>query len=165
MVSFWGEGLPPLLLETRAWWIDLPPRLKQRVEEEEGGRLSWIGGVHAAQHLLLSLLPLHVPLCQHDLITECASPFQRRERPLRLVVVDAVPGGSGMAPRAFVKAQDIIRQALQVISSCECNGVRGCLACTMLPSCREYNVVLCKRAATMILAYVDGAIRAKGMGS
>lgn len=42
-------------------------------------------------------------------------------------------------------------QAIDLIAGCSCTSFRGCPACVQMMSCSEYNVVLDKKAALVIL--------------
>eukprot|EP00750_Incisomonas_marina_P004624 INCI13487.1.p1 GENE.INCI13487.1~~INCI13487.1.p1 ORF type:complete len:732 (-),score=95.36 INCI13487.1:1948-4143(-) len=95
-------SLPPLEIFTRATWIDLVPGDLEAVESR-----GWhfLGGVHAAQHALIRAAMASLPYEDaSDLKTECVAPSQRRERPMRLVVFDATPGGTGLSDQVHFTA-------------------------------------------------------------
>lgn len=161
-------GFPPVHFESIGIWIDLPISIYNKVEEKN---LSWVGGIHAAQHLLRQCVFDAVGGQSADVMTECASPHQERQRPLRLIVVDKTPGGCGVCEAAILKMPSILSRALAIINQCPCDNnncddtcshttnevqsVRGCPACVMDPSCPERNIALCKRAAKIIFEAIQ----------
>lgn len=139
-------SLPPHEFVTSAMWADIPLSVKHELDRDG---LDFLGGQHAAAHAVMAVLPRHVLCDRADLGTECCSPYQTRARPLRTIVYDAVPGGSGIAQAAFDKAASIFQDALDLVRQCPCDD--GCPACLYDLACSEFNIVLDKRAAIKIL--------------
>lgn len=80
---------------------------------------------------------------------ECTSPLEIRYAPLRCVVFDSRPGGSGVTGAAFRNASAVFEAALLLTERCAC--ADGCPLCIFDDGCRESNVVLDKRATVTIL--------------
>ena len=80
---------------------------------------------------------------------ECTSPLEIRYAPLRCVVFDSRPGGSGVTGAAFRNAPAVFEAALLLTERCACDD--GCPLCIYDDGCRESNVVLDKRATVKIL--------------
>ena len=100
---------------------------------------------------MLSIFQLFVVCERADIGTEHPSVFHRRARPLRFLVYDATPGGSGVALSALPRIDAILRTALKVVEQCDCSQRAGCPACTQDARCPEFNQVLDKDAALIIL--------------
>ena len=139
--------LPPHQMDTQGVWVDLPPALAQHVEARGG---SFLGGIHAAAHAVMNVVPLHVVSDRADLATECPSPFQERIRPLRLVLYDAAEGGSGLCQEVFRCMGEVLRMAHRLVRDCPC--AHGCPSCIHDAQCSEYNIVMDKDAGMLILA-------------
>lgn len=68
---------------------------------------------------------------------------------------DAHAGGVGIAAAAFRVIEPVYRDALAMIERCECED--GCPACIHDSRCREFNYVLDKAAAIVVLRSALGA--------
>lgn len=142
--------LPPVEMDTRGVWIDLPPSLAAHVEATGG---DFLGGIHGAAHAIINVIPLFV-LCERtDLGTECPSVYQERARPLRLVIYDDAEGGSGVCREVFPLMERVLAAARDLVAQCQGCGPQGhgCPRCVQDPHCSEYNEVLDKAAALRIL--------------
>lgn len=62
---------PPVIINTRGMWIDLP-LCALEILSEKGYNIA--GSIHAAQHAVLSLLPNVVIASPGDVRTECKAP-------------------------------------------------------------------------------------------
>ena len=60
-------SLPPLRYETRGFWCDVP-KAAQTAADAAG--LDFVGGVHAANHALLAIVPMLVLCDAQDVDTE-----------------------------------------------------------------------------------------------
>lgn len=62
---------PPVVINTRGLWIDLPSRALKILSEKN---YNIAGSIHAAEHAILSLLPNVVITSPGDVRTECKAP-------------------------------------------------------------------------------------------
>lgn len=138
--------MPPLRYDTVAMWSDVDAGVKEVVE---AAGCNFLGGLHGAGHAALAVLPLFLLCDRGDVGTECPSPLQRRARPLRVVLYDTRPGGTGASKHAVRHAAEVWRQALDLVYRCSCQS--GCPACLHDPACREYNHVVDKKATLLVL--------------
>jgi DEAD/DEAH box helicase domain-containing protein len=60
----------------------------------------------------------------------------------------AVPAAYSQATPLF---SELCRRALQLVSSCPCPYPRGCPACVQHLECKNYNAVISKRGALLVL--------------
>lgn len=93
-----------------------------------------------------------------DLGSECANPHDTRYFPERLLLFDRHPGGIGIAAQARPLFAELLQAALELLVTCECSGGTGCPNCVQNFSCSEYNEVIDKQAAVIIL---KGVIQAE----
>lgn len=102
---------------------------------------------------MLNVLPLYMMCNGGDLRAECDNPYDTRYRPERLLVYDTHPGGIGLAAQARPLFTRLLRDALELITRCACRSVTGCPCCVQCGACNEYNAVLHKAAAVIVLEH------------
>ncbi|KAF6140055.1 hypothetical protein GIB67_001796 [Kingdonia uniflora] len=141
-------SLPNYSYESQAVWIRVPQSIKRKVEIQN---FSFRGGLHAACHALLNVVPLYILCNSSDLTSECANPHDTRYYPERILLYDKHPGGSGISAQVQPHFRELLTAALDLLISCHCAGGTGCPNCVQTLSCHEYNEVLGKDAAIMIL--------------
>ncbi|KAJ0890100.1 putative DNA helicase [Helianthus annuus] len=141
-------SLPSYTYESQAVWIRVPQSIKTAVETEN---YSFRGGLHAAGHALLHIVPLYIICNSSDLASECVNPHDTRYIPERILLYDSHPGGTGISAQVQPIFTELLTGALELITSCCCSGDTGCPNCVQNLSCHEYNEVLHKDAATMII--------------
>ncbi|XP_057804983.1 uncharacterized protein LOC131020283 isoform X2 [Salvia miltiorrhiza] len=147
-------SLPDYTYESQAVWIRVPQSVKAAVE---ASHYSFDGGLHAAGHALLNVVPLFVICNQSDIASECANPHDNRYVPERILLYDPHPGGTGISRKVQPVFVDMLTAALELLSSCQCSGDGGCPNCVQNLGCTEYNEVLHKDAAIMIIKGVVDA--------
>ncbi|KAG0488924.1 hypothetical protein HPP92_007735 [Vanilla planifolia] len=148
-------SLPSFSYISQATWIRVPQAIKAAVHKNE---LSFRAGLHAASHSLLNVVPLYMMCNASDMGTECANPHETRDIPERLLLYDRHPGGIGLSTRVQKIFGELLTAALELVSTCGCDNNTGCPNCVQVLSCGEYNEVLDKSAAILIL---DGVIEAE----
>lgn len=163
---------PPVIYKNKGFWLDIPAKALDAIELKN---LSKAGGIHAAQHLIMNILPIFIGGSvetdankrftggQSELITDCKAPekeFAQRQtsrvRPGRLIFYDAKggPQGSGVAAKTFEHIDEILSCAYDRIRHCNCEW--GCLECVTPNFCKEGALVMSKPAAYIILGYLVG---------
>lgn len=135
--------LPGRTMTTRAvWW---------RAPADGGGDAA----LHAAEHVLVAMLPLVVPCDRLDVAgrggTEVGGPTAAGDG--TITVWDAWPGGAGYAERAFHRWRPWVRAAAARLSECGC--AAGCPSCVVQPGCDRANHRLDKTGAADLLAAAD----------
>ncbi|KAI3726829.1 hypothetical protein L1987_66635 [Smallanthus sonchifolius] len=141
-------SLPSYTYESQAVWIRVPQSVKTAVETE---KYSFRGGLHAAGHALLHIVPLYIICNSSDLASECVNPHDTRYIPERILLYDSRPGGTGISAQVQPIFTELLTAALELMTSCCCSGDTGCPNCVQDLSCHEYNEVLHKDAAIMIM--------------
>ena len=137
--------LPPQHFPTIALWFDLPPEVIARLATEQ---LDFAGGLHAAEHAAIALLPLFA-LCDRNDIGGVSTPLHPDTGRAQIFIYDAYPGGIGIAEKGFEMVAELWQATLKAIMECPCQ--EGCPSCIQSPKCGNNNKPLDKAAAQMLL--------------
>ncbi|MFC1944412.1 DEAD/DEAH box helicase [Chloroflexota bacterium] len=137
--------LPPWSFPTIALWFDIPPRIVARLVLEKA---DLAGGLHAAEHAAIALLPLFA-LCDRNDIGGVSIPLHPDTGRAQIFIYDAHPGGVGIAEKGFDLVSELWEATLKAVSECPCED--GCPGCVQSPKCGNNNQPLDKGAAGMIL--------------
>ncbi|CAI5962340.1 unnamed protein product, partial [Closterium sp. NIES-64] len=140
--------LPDVTYATQAVWVGVAGGTKAAVEAAGS---DYRASLHAAAHALANMVPLFLSCMASDMGVECASPYDSRFFPQRLLLYDKHPGGIGLAVQLQPQFPAILQAALELVSKCQCNMPNGCPGCVHFLACGEYNGVLDKRGAQLIL--------------
>jgi DEAD/DEAH box helicase domain-containing protein len=141
-------------------WIDIP---RQVLEILQDLALNAAAAIHAAEHVIMSLLPAFVISLPGDVRTECkvalkefAKKETKRKRPARLTFYDAKGGidGSGVSTKAFDHIDHLLARALKRVEECSCQ--QGCVECVASEICKESNEVISKVGCLIILRSLLG---------
>ncbi|KAJ4838114.1 hypothetical protein Tsubulata_003438 [Turnera subulata] len=144
-------SLPKYSYESQAVWIQVPQSVKKTVEEKS---FSFRGGLHAASHAVLNVVPLYIRCNSSDLAPECPNPHDTRYYPERILIYDQHPGGTGVSKQIQPFFTELLTAALELLTSCCCSGDAGCPNCVQSLVCHEYNEEIHKNAAIMIIKAV-----------
>ncbi len=137
--------LPPQHFPTVAVWFDLPPEALNQVSQEQ---LDPAGGLHAAEHAAIAMLPLFA-LCDRNDIGGVSTPLHPDTGRAQIFIYDAYPGGVGITEKGFDLIRELWETTLRVIRECPCQ--EGCPSCIQSPKCGNNNEPLDKRAAQLLL--------------
>ena len=137
--------LPERHLDTSSVWFTLDPDAVARSGIVPG---AVAGAAHAAEHAAISLLPLVASCDRWDV-----GGLSIREHPqtgtVTVFVHDGLPGGAGLAERAFGTADHWLAATRTAIATCRCED--GCPSCVQSPKCGNGNNPLDKQAAVHLL--------------
>ena len=138
--------LPERSFRTRGtWWCPEP-----LAEDGEAlGRQRLAGGLHAAEHAAVAILPLVALSDRHDVAGSSSVRHPDLGGPA-VLVHDARPGGAGFAERAFDAGPHWLGAAHGAVATCPCR--TGCPACVIQVGCGSGNQPLDKGAAARLLA-------------
>ncbi|AMD19199.1 HBR298Wp [Eremothecium sinecaudum] len=151
---------PPVIINSKGLWINIPAKALDLIKERQ---LNIAGGIHAAQHAVIGLLPRFIVAGVDEITTECQAPekeFASRQttriRPARLIFYDSKGGtqGSGLSSKVFENINIILEGALQRVEECPCED--GCPDCVAAAFCKERSMVLSKPASIIILHTILG---------
>jgi DEAD/DEAH box helicase domain-containing protein len=140
--------MPVTEYETVAMWWDLPTQLPMYLATRG---LDFLGGIHAAEHAAIGILPLFA-MCDRWDIGGLSTPRHPDTDAAQIFIYDGFPGGVGIAEKGFELLPELWKATLDVIEACPCEG--GCPSCVQSPKCGNFNQPLDKRAAAVILRWL-----------
>ncbi|MCL1801258.1 MAG: DEAD/DEAH box helicase [Promicromonosporaceae bacterium] len=137
--------LPERTLSTVASWFTVPTAELVRA----GLTADQVpGALHAAEHAMISLLPLFATCDRLDL-GGLSTDLHPDTGAATVFIFDAYPGGAGFANRGYEIARDWVRATRDLILNCGCDS--GCPSCIQSPKCGNFNSPLDKPAAIKLL--------------
>ena len=142
--------LPPQRFNTVALWFDLPEALLEAIHT---WHLDLAGGLHAAEHAAIGVLPLFA-LCDRNDIGGVSTPLHPDTGRPQIFIYDGHPGGVGIAEKGYDLAEELWAATLRVVEECPCT--QGCPSCIQSPKCGSNNRPLDKEVAVMLLQGVLG---------
>ncbi|MFC2006930.1 Zn-binding domain-containing protein, partial [Chloroflexota bacterium] len=137
--------LPLQHFPTIALWFDLPSQAFTQLKREQ---LDFAGGLHAAEHAAIAILPLFA-LCDRNDIGGVSTPFHPDTGRAQIFIYDAYPGGIGIAEKGLEFIDQLWEATLRAVKECPCQ--EGCPSCIQSPKCGNNNRPLDKKAAQILL--------------
>jgi DEAD/DEAH box helicase domain-containing protein len=137
--------LPPQTFETTGVWIEVPEPVAKALQKE-GDHL--MGSLHAAEHAMISLLPLFA-LCDRYDVGGISYAFHPQVEGPAIFIYDGYPGGIGLSERGFQKLQELLEATKRLLQDCPCE--MGCPSCIHSPKCGSGNRPLDKGGALRLL--------------
>jgi DEAD/DEAH box helicase domain-containing protein len=141
--------LPETTLSTTALYVTVPGDVEMAMREVG----DFAGGIHAAEHGLISLLPLEL-LCDRADVGGLSTPYHDHTGASTVFVYDGYPGGVGLARGAFERIEPLLARTGRMIDACGC--VDGCPACVHSPHCGNANEPLAPGPAVLLLESLTG---------
>jgi len=136
--------LPEVRFETEAVWFCPGAGLLEGLEEMP--RL--LGALHAAEHALISLLPLWA-MCDRWDIGGLSTNLHFETGLPTVFVYDGHAGGVGITARGFDRFSGWAGDTARMLAGCPCT--EGCPSCVQSPKCGNLNDMLDKSAARTLL--------------
>jgi len=141
--------LPPMTFATEAVWF--MPEPSQLAGLEEMPKL--LATLHAAEHALISLLPLWAMCDRWDIGGLSTNIHPETGRPT-VFIYDGHPGGVGITERGFEQFEGWVADTSALLRGCPCSS--GCPSCVQSPKCGNLNDMLDKSGAlTFLTRLVD----------
>jgi DEAD/DEAH box helicase domain-containing protein len=137
--------LPPQTIQTIALWFDLPEKTMAQINNDQ---LDLAGGLHAAEHAAIGILPLFA-LCDRNDIGGVSTVFHADTGKSQIFIYDGHPGGVGIAEKGFELIEQLWQVTLDTVKECPCE--EGCPSCIQSPKCGNNNQPLDKKAAQILL--------------
>jgi len=150
LVSTYPLTLPPQTFETKALWMVLPESLQADLTNH---KLHFMGGLHAAEHGTIAMMPLHVVCDRWDLGGISTPAHPQVPQPV-IFIYDGYPGGVGLTQKAYETMEDLLATTFEMIRDCGCE--EGCPSCVQSPKCGSGNHPLDKEGALRILGHILG---------
>jgi DEAD/DEAH box helicase domain-containing protein len=143
--------LPPTTFGTEAVWFMPEPSQLEGLEEMP----KLLGTLHAAEHALISLLPLWAMCDRWDIGGLSTNIHPETGRPT-VFIYDGHPGGVGITERGFEQFEGWVTDTAVLLRGCPCSS--GCPSCVQSPKCGNLNDMLDKAGAlTFLTRLVDFA--------
>ncbi|HET7129005.1 MAG TPA: DEAD/DEAH box helicase [Gaiellaceae bacterium] len=136
--------LPETTFSTEAIWY--LPEADQLAGLGEMPKL--LGTLHAAEHAMISLLPLWAMCDRWDIGGLSTNIHPQTGRPT-VFVYDGHAGGVGITERGFEQFEGWVRDTAELLAGCPCSD--GCPSCVQSPKCGNLNDMLDKAGALTFL--------------
>jgi DEAD/DEAH box helicase domain-containing protein len=114
------------------------------------GTTSLLGSLHAAEHAQIAVLPL-IAMCDRWDIGGLSTNLHPQTQGPTIFIYDGYPGGVGLTRTAFLRFEELCRDARRLIAECPCTGAGGCPSCVQSPKCGNLNEPLSKAGARLLL--------------
>ncbi|CAB4683667.1 MAG: DEAD/DEAH box helicase [Actinobacteria bacterium] len=135
---------PPASFRTEAIWF--VPESEQLVDLDAMPKL--LGTLHAAEHALISMLPLWA-MCDRWDIGGLSTNLHPETGQPTVFVYDGHPGGVGITERGFEQWEGWVADTVRMLEGCPCHD--GCPSCVQSPKCGNLNDFLDKSGARILL--------------
>ncbi len=145
VISFHKLDLPPLVFNTKSFWINIPDYIKDRIEE---ANVDFNGGIHAIEHAMIGILPFHI-MCDRWDIGGISYTYHLDTNGPTIFIYDGFENGIGLTEKAYELINSIIKLTYNLVRDCRCQ--KGCPACIISPKCADENRPLDKKASLLIL--------------
>jgi DEAD/DEAH box helicase domain-containing protein len=136
--------MPETTFETEAVWFSPGDELLLSIDAMP----VLLDALHAAEHALISLLPLWAMCDRWDLGGLSTNVHPQTGRPT-IFVYDGHAGGAGLAERGFGCFGGWVADTARLVAGCPCRD--GCPSCVQSPKCGNLNEHLDRRAAATLL--------------
>jgi DEAD/DEAH box helicase domain-containing protein len=136
--------LPATSFETEGVWFSPEPWLLDGIDEMP----TLISALHAAEHALISLLPLFAMCDRWDIGGLSTNVHEQTARPT-IFVYEGHAGGVGIVERGFGCFAEWVADTARLLARCPCRA--GCPSCVQSPKCGNLNEMLDKGAARTLL--------------
>ena len=140
--------LPTRSFVTVALWFDVPD---SALDEIERRRLDLVGGLHAAEHGCIGLLPFFA-MCDRADIGGVSTPLHPDTMRPQIFIYDGHPGGIGISEKGYDIIDRLWDTTLETLEECPCED--GCPSCVQSPKCGNNNSPLDKEAAKVLLTHL-----------
>ena len=142
--------LPETSFETEGVWFSPGDSLLAGIDTMP----TLVSALHAAEHALISLLPLYAMCDRWDIGGLSTNVHEQTGRPT-VFVYEGHAGGVGIAERGFECFADWVADTARLLERCPCRS--GCPSCVQSPKCGNLNELLDKAAARTLLERMAAA--------
>ena len=142
--------LPPQEFTTQAVWWTLPIEMAKSLRTAQA---DLPGGLHAAEHAMIALLPL-LAMCDRWDIGGVSTPWHPDTAEATVFIYDGVPGGVGISELGYSRLEEWWQMTISLLLECPC--AEGCPSCVQSPKCGNGNEPLDKGVARTILEQLSG---------
>ena len=138
-------SLPPLNFPSIGFWFTIPSDISSRIRESG---LDFAGGLHAIEHAMIAVSPLHAICDPRDLGGVSTLSHHNTLEPT-IFLYDGYKGGIGLSEKLYNLLPELLVTTFNLIKDCKCES--GCPSCIYSSRCGNNNEPLDKQAAIVIL--------------
>jgi len=153
--------LEPVIINTDVCGIEIPENVERNLLKTAEGKVnagewvgpaekSYTGGLHAAEHSLIHMLPLLMLIDEKD-VGGVSTDYHRELGKPAIFIHDSVEGGVGFSHDAYTRFEKLAEKSVKRLKGCSCESVKGCPACTFSPNCGNDNEPLNRVLAVDLL--------------
>lgn len=161
VISTEALNFDPVKLNTQTAWLEIPEDVEKALKssaQKKAGEAGWAdsskmnyqGGLHAAEHALIHMLPLLMLIDEKDVGGVSTNLHYEIDRPA-IFIYDAVEGGVGFSHDAYARFEELASKAVERLKNCSCRSVKGCPSCTFSSDCGNDNSPLNRLLAIELL--------------
>lgn len=137
--------LPPLEFPSVGFWITIPQDLVNTITAEG---LDLAGGLHAIEHAMIAIAPLHA-MCDRWDLGGVSTEYHPDTKEPTIFIYDGYRGGIGISEKLYSLLPEVLETTYKLVKDCPCKD--GCPSCIYSPKCGSNNEPLDKKAAILIL--------------
>ncbi len=146
---------PTRTLQTTGTWFTLEESVVKQLQLDEEQLLG--GGLHAAEHALIGMLPLIATCDRWDLGGLSLTQHLQTGLPT-VFVYDGTAGGAGFSRHGFRELPTWVDLTYRQVNECPCKN--GCPRCIHSPKCGNRNEMLSKSAGRDLLEFLRDSCNA-----
>ena len=162
VIGTYPLDLPPLKFNTKGLWFTIPKSVNDKMNDIFTYDDEFFeGGLHGAEHALISLFPLHT-MCDRFDIGGVSTNYHDDTQEATIFIYDGYEGGIGICEKAVDVFVDLLNSTIDLLNNCSCKS--GCPSCIYSPKCGNDNKPLHKNATSYILEYMRDLISSDGSG-
>jgi DEAD/DEAH box helicase domain-containing protein len=141
-------NLPPLYLPSIGFWFTVPSSIASRIRSSG---LDFAGGLHAIEHAMIAISPLHA-MCDPRDLGGVSTEHHRDTGESTIFVYDGYKGGIGLSEKLHELLPELLVTTLNLVKDCKCE--EGCPSCIYSSKCGNNNEPLDKKTAIVLLNYL-----------
>ena len=145
-------NLPPLHFPSIGFWFIIPESL---VSNSRASALDFAGGIHAIEHAMIVISPIHA-MCDPRDLGGVSTERHRDTKERTIFIYDGSRVGIGLSEKLHSLLPELLVSTLKLIQDCRCGG--GCPSCIYSSKCGNNNEPLDKQAAIRLLNGLIGLL-------
>jgi len=138
-------NLPPLNFPSIGFWFTIPSSIASRIRSLG---LDFAGGLHAIEHAMIAISPLHA-MCDPRDLGGVSTELHRDTMEPTIFVYDGYKGGIGLSEKLYDILPELLGTTLNLVQDCKCED--GCPSCIYSSKCGNHNEPLDKKTAIVLL--------------
>jgi len=138
-------NLPPLNFPSIGFWFTIPSSIASRIRSLG---LDLAGGLHAIEHAMIAISPLHA-MCDPRDLGGVSTELHRDTMEPTIFVYDGYKGGIGLSEKLYDILPELLGTTLNLVQDCKCED--GCPSCIYSSKCGNHNKPLDKKTAIVLL--------------